>query len=207
MAYTAKTFALNPMNGISARQVEVHIKLYEGYVKHVNLIRDTLEKLKTADTPAYVRDELRRRYAFEWNGARLHEYYFEQFEGAPAPIDPESTLGAALARSFGSTDAFKAHVLEVAATRGIGWIIATFDPREEHVQVSWVSDHEIGQLAGAHIIFALDMWEHAFMVDYVPADKMRYVEAVFANLNGTILSQRFSAANGNAPSVAPTSIM
>lgn len=190
--YTAKTFTLNPMQGISAKQIEVHLKLYEGYVKHVNLIREQIMKLKDTDTPAYVRDELRRRYSFEWNGARMHEYYFEQFEGTPSPIDEASPLAKKILEKFPSMEYFINHIKEVATTRGIGWVVATYDPVEDTVHVLWVNDHEVGQLAGAKILLALDMWEHAFMVDYVPGDKAKYVDAFFANLNGTVVSNRFT---------------
>ena len=182
------------MQGISQKQIEVHLKLYEGYVKHVNLIREQIIKLKESDTPAYVRDELRRRYSFEWNGARMHEYYFEQFEGAPAPLDAASPLGKKILEKFPSIDDFVHHVTEVATTRGIGWVVATYDKFEDTVHVLWVNDHEVGQLAGAQVLLALDMWEHAFMVDYMPAEKAKYVDAFFTNLNGSVVTQRFTAA-------------
>jgi Fe-Mn family superoxide dismutase len=78
--------------------------------------------------------------------------------------------------------------------RGIGWAILSYDAVGKKFFNHFVADHELGQLGDTTPILALDMWEHAFMVDYVPAEKAKYVDAFFKNLNGSIVSQRFIAA-------------
>ena len=87
MTYTAKTFNLPVLKGLSEKQMKVHLGLYEGYVKNVNLIMETLAGYaaygdKASDGDKFAIAELRRRLAFEFDGMRLHEYYFPQFEGA-----------------------------------------------------------------------------------------------------------------------------
>lgn len=193
MTYTSKQFALPSLTGISEEQVKVHIALYEGYVKHTNLIRDELATLKESKGNQYTINELRRRYAFEWNGMRMHEYYFEQFEGGPKEVSVESTLVTMAIEKYGSWDGFIAHIKEVAGSRGIGWTVVTHDAVENQLHVTWVNDHELGQLAGLPIILALDMWEHAFMVDYRPAVKMDYVSAFFSNLNWSVVENRIKS--------------
>lgn len=194
MTYTARTFALPELKGLSPKQIEVHLALYEGYVKHVNLIMEKIAAYKAADAEgnAYAINELRRRLGFEFDGMRMHEYYFEQFEGGTAPADPEGNLGQAAAEKYGSWDAFISHIKEVAGTRGIGWVIVYADPRANTLHTAFVNDHEIGQLAGLPILLAVDLWEHAYMVDYVPADKKSYVEAFLDNVNWTTVEARFS---------------
>ncbi|MCR4333430.1 MAG: Fe-Mn family superoxide dismutase [Patescibacteria group bacterium] len=193
MTYTAKTFNLPSLTGLSEKQIKVHLGLYEGYVKHVNLIMEKIKTLKEADAEgnAYLITELRRRFAFEFDGMRMHEYYFEQLEEGSSEMNTESALAKAAAEKYGSGENFIAHIKEVAGSRGIGWAVVYKDANTLHTV--FVNDHELGQLAGCPIILALDLWEHAFMVDYVPAEKKNYVDAFLANLNWSVVEKRFEA--------------
>lgn len=196
MTYTARTFSLPSLDGISPEQVKVHLGLYEGYVKHTNLIMDKIAKLRDEDAAgnSYLMNELRRRLGFEFDGMRMHEYYFEQFEGGPEAEATDTPLADAAVRKYGSWEGFIAHVKEVAGTRGIGWVIVYFDPKGSTLHTTFVNDHELGQLAGLPVILALDLWEHAYMVDYVPSEKNAYVEAFLKNLNWGVIDKRFMAA-------------
>jgi superoxide dismutase, Fe-Mn family len=194
MDYQAKTFALPALTGISQKQVEVHLALYQGYVKHANLIKDKIRALKEADAEgnAYIIAELRRRFAFEFDGMRMHELYFTQFEGGPKTPNTNSSLATAATKKYGSWDGFMAHVREVAGSRGIGWVSVYHDPVHDELHTVYVGDHELGQLSGLPIVLALDLWEHAFMVDYVPADKKKYIDAFFDNLNWSVIEGRMA---------------
>lgn len=196
MTYTAKTFNLPTLSGLSEKQIKVHVGLYEGYVKQVNLIAETFAKVRAGELTLdpYVQAELRRRFAFEFDGMRMHEYYFEQLEGSKQEQEAGSQLAKAAAEKYGSGGKFIAHIKEVAGARGVGWVVVYADPRANTLHTVFVGDHEIGQLAGLPIILALDMWEHAFMVDYVPADKKNYVDAFLANLNWGVVEKRFDQA-------------
>lgn len=194
MSYTARTFSLPELKGLSPEQIAVHLALYEGYVKHTNLILDTIQKLRAedADGNAFVMNELRRRLGFEFDGMRMHEYYFEQFEGgAQAPNG--DALAKAASEKYGSWDGFIAHVKEVAGTRGIGWVVVYHDPKTSTLHTAFVNDHELGQLSGLPILLAVDLWEHAYMVDYKPAEKKTYVEAFLENVNWTVVEGRLAA--------------
>ena len=196
MTYTVRTFELPELKGLSKEQIEVHLSLYEGYVKHANLIMERIEKLKAEDAAgnAYLINELRRRFGFEFDGMRMHEYYFEQFEGGGAAPDGESPLADAAKEKYGGWEQFIAHIKEVAGTRGIGWTIVYFDPKGRTLHTAWIDDHQLGQLAGLPIVLALDMWEHAYMVDYRPKDKNLYVDAFLENLNWDVVERRFVSA-------------
>ncbi|MHB1769572.1 MAG: superoxide dismutase [Minisyncoccota bacterium] len=195
MTYKAKTFDLPALTGLSEKQIKVHLGLYEGYVKHANLIMEKIQSLKEADAEgnAYLVSELRRRFAFEFDGMRLHEYYFEQFEGGTAAMSSDSSLATAVTEKYGD-QGLVAHIKEVAGSRGIGWVVVYSDPRAATLHTVFVNDHELGQLAGLPILLALDLWEHAFMVDYVPAEKKNYIDAFFANLNWSVVEKRFDEA-------------
>lgn len=193
MIYTPKQFTFGPLEGISEKQLDVHIKLYEGYVKFINVIDEQQkELLKDSEKHAYALAEVTRRISFEWNGMRMHEHYFSQWEGAPSPIGGQ--LADALSTQYGSVDAWQARFKGVAMMRGVGWAVLSWDPAGKQFVNHYVADHELGQLNGLTTILALDMWEHAFMVDYVPAEKSKYVDAFFKNLNWNTVIQRFTAA-------------
>lgn len=193
--YEARKFNLPALPGISEKQIAVHLALYEGYVKHTNVLRQQIADLEAADKEkhAYAIMEVRRRLGFEFNGMRMHEFYFSQLEGGAKEHTPGSALEQAVAEKYGSWDQFIAHMTAVAMSRGIGWSILYFDTVAKTPHVAWVSDHEIGQLGSLPVMLALDMWEHAYMVDYVPADKKQYVEAFFKNLNWEVVEARFAA--------------
>ncbi|MDP3402831.1 MAG: Fe-Mn family superoxide dismutase [bacterium] len=192
MSYTARTFALPELKGLSPDQIAVHLALYEGYVKHTNLILDTIQKLRTedADGNAFVINELRRRLGFEFDGMRMHEYYFEQFEGGAQPSG--TALQKMASEKYRSWDGFITHIKEVAGTRGIGWVVVYHDPKAATLHTAFVNDHELGQLAGLPILLAVDLWEHAYMVDYKPAEKKTYVEAFLENVNWSVVEGRLS---------------
>lgn len=198
MHYTAKQFNLPELKGLSEKQIKVHLALYEGYVKNVNLMHETLKGYATYGDKASEGDklaiaELRRRFGFEFDGMRMHEYYFSQFEGEKGG-SPDSALAKAAAEKYGSGEDFIKHIKEVAGTRGIGWVVVYADPVGKTLHTTFVGDHELGQLAGLPIVLALDLWEHAYMVDYAPAEKKTYIDAFFDNLNWSVIEDRFAKA-------------
>lgn len=195
MTYTARSFNLPELKGLSKQQLDVHLKLYEGYVKHTNLIMEKIASLSEQDKESntFIIQELRRRLGFEFDGMRMHEYYFEQFEGGSEDIESDSPLRIEAAKKYGSWDAFVAHVKDVAGTRGIGWVVTYFDPKGRTMHTAWVDDHQLGQLAGLPILLAVDLWEHAYMVDYVPSEKTRYIDAFLENVSWPQVERRFLA--------------
>jgi len=190
--YTAKKFTFGNLDGISSKQLEVHLKLYEGYVKFTNTLEEVLADLmKDSEKNAYALGEVKRRLGFEFNGMRMHEHYFSQWEGTPS--DAGGTLATALASQFGTMEKWMAEFKAIGMMRGIGWAILSYDPVGKHFFNHFVMDHELGQLNGTDTILALDMREHAYMVHYTPAEKAKYVEAFFKNLNGEFVAKRFKA--------------
>lgn len=192
--YQPQAFNLPELKGLSAKQIEVHLGLYKGYVTNTNLLREQIADLEGTDKEKYAFSimELRRRLGFEFDGMRMHEYYFEQFEGG-AQDASDGALKSALAGKYGDWNAFIQHFTTVGKTRGIGWTILYHDPKGNTPHVAWVGDHELGQLAGLPVILAMDMWEHAFMVDYTPAEKGEYINAFLANVNWSVAEKRFDA--------------
>jgi superoxide dismutase, Fe-Mn family len=194
--YTAQKFDLPALPGLSEKQIAVHLGLYEGYVKHVNLIAEKLHAVRTGELALdpYLVAELRRRFAFEFDGMRMHEYYFTQLEGGAAALTESSALATCVSNKYGSVSGFIEHIQEVAGTRGIGWVVVYYDAVAQSVHTTFVADHELGQLSGLPVLFALDLWEHAFMVDYVPSEKKQYVETFLSHVNWPVVEKRFASA-------------
>jgi len=191
MKYEIQEFNLPEIRGLSAKQIEVHLGLYAGYVKHVNLIAEKLRE-GSEGKDAYTGAELRRRFAFEFDGMRMHENYFEQLGGGANEIDAEGALARAVSKKYGDVGSFLEHIKEVAGSRGIGWIVVYYDPKADIVHTVFAGDHELGHLAGLPIIYCVDMWEHAFMVDYIPSEKAKYLEAFLGGTNWRVAENRLA---------------
>lgn len=183
--YEIKTFDIPTLDGISEESINLHLGLYAGYVKHANHI---LTELKNVNDP-YAKAEMQRRLGFEFGGTKNHEYYFEQFEGGATEL-PDGALADMIAAQFNSTDAFIVHMKEIAMTRGVGWAMCYIDHSVHKLVTTWVDEQHQGQLADLDIVLALDMWEHSYMRDYLPADKGGYVNAFFKNLNWEVVASR-----------------
>lgn len=192
--YPELKFDLSGLDGISDAQLEVHFKLYAGYVANTNSLNAQLQELEAAGkvgTPLWA--ELKRRAGWEYNGKILHEHYFGNLKKGAAPISDGSPLGRKLVECFGSVQAWKEQMTKVASMRGIGWVITYQDPSNGQLTTHWITEHEMGHPAGFRPIVVLDVWEHAFMVDYKPAEKAKYLEAFFGNLDGEACGKRLVA--------------
>lgn len=193
MPFVEQKFTIPKLKGISEKNIEEHLKLYAGYVKHANLIVEKISELKKdAEKNAYALGEINRRFGFEFNGMRNHEVYFRSLEKGATPFSPESLLAKMIAEHWGSFELWLAEFKAIALTRGIGWACLYYDPVSKTLLNAWVDEQHMGQLANSTLILGLDMWEHAFVADYQPSGKKQYVEDYFANLNWHVIEKNFS---------------
>ncbi len=191
--YEPKTFTVPELRGISTLTTEEHLKLYQGYVKHTNLIIDRIaEYSQNSEKYTYELGELQRRFSFEYNGMKNHEYYFRQLEGQAVPLAADSSLMQKIITQFGSWDAFIARFTTIALTRGIGWAILYYDQETQQLITAWVDEQHLGQLNSAQFIFGIDMWEHAYVADYQPSGKKQYVMDYLAQVNWSVVAKRIS---------------
>ncbi|MEJ2368620.1 MAG: Fe-Mn family superoxide dismutase [Acidobacteriota bacterium] len=195
MTYEVKVH-LKPigLNGISDDQIAQHWKLYEGYVKQANKLREELEAVRKEDkggTSFYM--DRRRRFGFEYNGMVLHEYYFGNLKaGVDEPVS-DSKLRVALREEFGSFADWKQDFLKAGATRSIGWAILYMDPATGNLTNHFIQVHEEGHPAGFEPILVMDVWEHAYMVDWGAGGRSDYMQAFFQNVNWRAAEERFEA--------------
>ena len=205
--YKPKEFNLSKLNGISDQTLEMHFKLYEGYVKETNKLNEKIaEFLKDGqvdheEMPAY--SELTRRLGFEYNGMVLHEYYFGNMTASPASGPGQtSSFSKAAETSYGSFDLWKTDFSSIGKMRGVGWAICYEDPTNGRLSNHWITLHEVGNVAGFNPILVMDVWEHAFLLDYKPADRPKYIEAFFSNIDWNAVEDRLLVGKGARPTVS-----
>jgi Fe-Mn family superoxide dismutase len=194
--YKARQFNLSNLTGISDETIEMHFKLYEGYVKETNKLNEKIaEFIKggRVDQEEFAEySELNRRRGFEYNGMVLHEYYFDNMKTGGGTGDPTGTSAfrKAAEESFGSYDIWKADFMGTGKMRGVGWAICYEDPTNGKLSNHWITMHETGNVAGYTPILVMDVWEHAFILDYKPADRPKYIEAFFTNIDWSAVEKR-----------------
>ncbi len=197
--YTAKTFDLSDLTGISNETLAMHFKLYEGYVTNTNTynqrIADLIGSGELDATQVAAFSEIKRRFGFEYNGMVLHEYYFDNMKkhGAGDP-GKDSAFYQAAEECFGSYDVWKADFNATGKMRGVGWAAVYQDPSNGAISNHWISLHETGNVAGYTPVLIMDVWEHAFIKDYAPADRPKYIEAFFSNIDWDAVSKRLATA-------------
>ena len=200
--YKPRQFDLSGLNGISDETLEMHFKLYEGYVKETNNLTERINefiadgKVDQEELPAY--SELTRRLGFEYNGMVLHEYYFDNLTSGGGTGDPAKTTEfvKAAESAFGTYDIWKADFVGIGKMRGVGWAICYQNPANGRLSNHWITLHETGNVAGFTPILVMDVWEHAYLLDYKPAERPKYIEAFFSNIDWKTVEGRLGKTSG-----------
>ena len=207
ITYKPKEFNLSGLNGISDDTLEMHFKLYQGYVKETNKLTEKISeflkdgKVDQEEMPAY--SELTRRLGFEYNGMVLHEYYFGNMK-RQGSVDPEkdSTFRKLAEDSFGSYDLWKTDFVGIGKMRGVGWAMCYQNPANGALSNHWITLHETGNVSGFVPVLVMDVWEHAFIRDYAPADRPKYIEAFFSNIDWAACEGRLQLDAVSRPATA-----
>lgn len=190
MTYQTKDYnRLLGMEGFSEPLLKNHFALYQGYVTNTNKLFDALNQiLKDGKTSIPEFAELKRRFGWEFNGMRLHEYYFENL-GGKGSIHQGGKLYQKLVESFGSYEAWEKDFKATGAMRGIGWVVLYQDLTNGKLINFWINEHDVGHPAGGMPILIMDVFEHAFMLDY-GLKRADYIEAFFKNINWIEVEKR-----------------
>ena len=193
--YEPKKFDLPKLEGISEKSVEEHIGLYEGYVKNFNAMSSLLgEYAKDAEKNAHALSELIRRRSFEFGGMRLHELYFPQFAGGAVAAPTSGTFFEAIVKDYHKVEYMIEMLKAIAKMRGPGWAILYWDNSTKQFLTGFTGEQHMGHFVTLPVILALDVWEHAFLLDYGAQGKGKYIDAFFNNLNWEVVDKRFQAA-------------
>lgn len=170
------------LDGLSPRQLEQHEKLYQGYVNRANALLSKLaamtasgQHLNEQKAPTAEYAELKRRYGWEFNGVVLHELYFKNLKKGSGDLAAGSPLAKAAERDYGSIQGWWGDFMATAKMPGVGWALCVQDPRSKRLVNLWINSHEEGHVAGYAPIVVLDLWEHAFVGDYLPTERAKYL--------------------------------
>lgn len=189
--YTAKNFEhLLGTPGFSDALLKNHFTLYGGYVTNFNKLNDLLvamEKEGKFGTPEYA--ELNRRLGWEWNGMRLHELYFGNMAKAGVAF-ATGGLQEAMKKEWGSLELWEKDFRAMGAMRGIGWVILYADRSDGRLFNVWVNEHDVGHLAGCTPLLVMDVFEHAYMLDY-GIKRADYIEAFMKAVDWGVVEERF----------------
>lgn len=196
---TATAAALQPKRynhllqgtGFSKKQLQAHFTLYEGYVKKLGEISKRLEKAdpSTAHYSFGEYSELRRREPVAYNGVVLHELYFDALT-QKGSTRPDPLIKAKLSEAYGSWENWLED-MKAAGMSCHGWALLVQDPVEGKLRTNLVqSEHHVGLFANTPILIALDVWEHAYTLQF-GIRKMDYLKAFFEALDWDVVRQRF----------------
>ncbi len=196
MPYSPKKFDyLLGTAGFSDQLLNNHFTLYEGYVNNVNKLDEILvgmEKEGKIGTPEYA--ELNRRLGWEWNGMRLHEYYFENLAKEKSEtLDGDSALLKKILEEFGSWEMWEKDFKSLGVIRGIGWVVLYYDKIADRLFNIWINEHDVGHLSGAVPILVMDVFEHAYMLDY-GLKRADYINSFFNAIDWKVVEERFDKA-------------
>ena len=191
-----------PLNGISDRALKNHHdKLYVGYVEKKNEIENRLEELgrsivggnvKAGNTTYSELRALKQSETYAVNGVYLHEWYFEVL-GGDGKFENARELVGAITQNFGSVESFIKYFSECAmASRG--WSVLAWDTRDNRLWVYNCDAHNQGGVWGALPIIVLDVYEHAYFMDY-GADRQAYLKAFWKNFNWAAANDLFKRAS------------
>jgi superoxide dismutase, Fe-Mn family len=192
------------LEGLSEKLIRSHhANNYGGAVKRLNALRARLAQTTPASAPVFELNGLKREELIATNSMLLHELYFASLSGGGRPMEP--AMGLALAASFGSVERWREEFVACAKAQGggSGWMLLQFQPREGSLVNQWAADHTHA-VAGGVPILALDMYEHAYHLDYGAAAGA-YVDAFMGNVDWAAVYRRYQAAvHGASESFAAT---
>ncbi|MDB5699135.1 MAG: superoxide dismutase [Alphaproteobacteria bacterium] len=180
------------ITGLSEKLLVSHYdNNYMGAVKRLGAISSQFAALDLATAPVFTINGLKREELIAWNSMILHELYFS---GLGAPTRPSQGLATAIERDFGSDARWRAEFATMgkALGGGSGWVLLTYSHRDNRLVNQWAADHTM-TLAGSTAILALDMYEHAYAMDY-GAKAAAYVDAFMGAVNWTSADGRFAKA-------------
>jgi superoxide dismutase, Fe-Mn family len=194
MTHVAKKFdrLIGEISGLSEKQLRAHFGLYQGYVKKLNEIEQKLVAVDTASANSSYGEisELMRRRPFAYNGAYLHQLYFENLTGRE--LQPDGDLRAAIEKQFRSVEEWFEQV-RAGLLSEPGWVLLVRSRLDGDLRNILLSQHHVGLLAEHDIILAFDGWEHAYMIDYA-TDKADYIDMLNRVIDWNVASQRYETA-------------
>lgn len=185
------------LNGLSLKLIESHYENnYGGALRRLNAITEKLELLDFANTPGFIVNGLKRDELVALNSTLLHELYFASLGGDGKQA---ATMAEVLARDFGTVDRWRGEFVAMAngLAGGSGWVLLVYVPRDHRLINQLATEHSLG-VAGGVPILALDMYEHAYHIDF-GANAGAYIDAFMRNIDWKAVQTRHEDASKVEP--------
>jgi Fe-Mn family superoxide dismutase len=201
VTYQVRPFDLAGVQGLSKKAIDLHLGLYKTYVEQLNTLLEQSPQRSAGAAPLAL-DGYNRRFAYEYNGVALHELFFEQLAGKHRQHKSDGDFAEALQQGFGDFSGWKTSVEALAKTRGVGWVLTLRERGQERLHNCWIDLHHLNMPANCEVVFALDLWEHAYMIDFTPAQRADYVKIILDNVDWPVVEQRCAPAMAHEPAHA-----
>lgn len=189
--YTAKNYDyLLGIEGMSDDLLKNHFTLYQGYVSNFNKLYDLVVKMSEEDklsTPEFA--EIKRRLGWEFNGMRLHELYFHNLKKDGSIVEKKSKIYQQIVKDYGSLEFWEKYFKATGAMRGVGWVVMCYEKEADKLLTVWINEHDVGHLVGATPILVMDVFEHAYMLDY-GLKRAEYIDIFLKNVDWSIVEKR-----------------
>lgn len=185
---------LKDLPGFSPELINMHLKLYQGYVANTNKLLESLRDMaKRGEDTTIAYGAMKRRVGWEMDGMLLHEAYFGNM-GGRSSLNSNSALYRQISADFGSYNAWEQDFKATGLIRGIGWVILYRDPKDGRLHNIWINEHPTNHLAGGTPILVMDVWEHAYITEY-GLNRKGYIDAFFNVVDWNICEERFAKSN------------
>lgn len=183
------------LKGISKNQIKQHLQLYRRYVQKINELNKKLKKaVKQNANPTFSEYRaINSAMAFAHNGAVLHELYFSNLSSKNTK--PSKELLSKINKDFGSYENYLGDLIASGKSARSGWAISAYNTINGKLQNFTVDEHDLHIPIGIKPILVLDLWEHAYMIDY-GINKNSYIEAFIENIDWNVVSERYRSAIG-----------
>ncbi len=193
--------------GFSEAAIRNHLTLYQGYVKNTNLLAEMMrEWLRVGKSGSIEWAEMKRRFAWEFNGMRLHELYFENLTATATALDRQSQLYQKIEQDFGRYDLWEQGFKGTGGMRGVGWAILSYDVQTGRLFNVWLDEHDTGLLVDGLPLLVMDIFEHAFLLDY-GLNRQEYVEAFFNVIDWARVEKRLADCLKTGPDSVSKEVM
>jgi len=197
VTHQVRPFDLSGVQGLSKKAIDLHLGLYRTYVEQLNRLLEQ-SPLRSAGAAQLAVDGYNRCFSFEYNGVALHELFFEQLAGKHRQPQADSGFADALHENHDDFGGWKTSVETLAKTRGVGWVLTLRQRGTGQLYNCWIDLHQLNLPANCDVVFALDLWEHAFMIDFTPAQRADYVQIILDNVDWAVLEQRCAPVRATA---------
>ncbi len=187
--YTPKDYSylIKSMPKLDQGLLDIHFKLYQGYVTQVNQLDQMLEE---EGEKSFTYQAIKRRYGWEYDGMVLHELYFDNL-GGDGKLSQTSLLYQKIVVQFGSYENWVKDFKATSLVRGVGWVVLYWNPKTGKLYNAWITEHDTGPLFCDIPLLVVDLWEHAYLSQF-KLDKSEYINVVFDYINWAVASNRFS---------------